>query len=61
MRCLISPCADGLNTDFYTPPFNIRIDHMAELITSDAHAIFGVSDGGAHTKFFTGGRFRPRR
>jgi N-acyl-D-aspartate/D-glutamate deacylase len=49
--------ADGLNTDFYTPPFNTRIDHMAELIKSDAQAIFGVSDGGAHTKFFTGGRF----
>jgi N-acyl-D-aspartate/D-glutamate deacylase len=30
---------------------------MAELIKSDAQAIFGVSDGGAHTKFFTGGRF----
>jgi N-acyl-D-amino-acid deacylase len=49
--------ADGLNTDFYTPPFNTRIDHMAELIKSDAQAIFGVSDGGAHTKFFTGGRY----
>ena len=49
--------ADGLNTDFYTPPFNTRVDHMAELIKSDAQAIFGVSDGGAHTKFFTGGRY----
>ena len=49
--------ADGLNTEFYTPPINTRIDHMAELIKSDGLAIFGVSDGGAHTKFFTGGRY----
>src|SRR5260370_30374875 len=30
---------------------------MAELIQSEGLAIFGVSDGGAHTKFFTGGRY----
>jgi N-acyl-D-aspartate/D-glutamate deacylase len=30
---------------------------MSEVIHSDAMAIFGVSDGGAHTKFFTGGRY----
>ncbi|HLW70564.1 MAG TPA: amidohydrolase family protein [Candidatus Binataceae bacterium] len=50
-------CADGLNTEFYTPPLNVRVDHMSEVIHSDAMAIFGVSDGGAHTKFFTGGRY----
>ncbi len=50
-------CADGLNTDFYTPPVNQCIDHMAEMITSSSVPIFGVSDGGAHTKFFTGGRY----
>ncbi|MGH8011932.1 MAG: amidohydrolase family protein, partial [Candidatus Binataceae bacterium] len=49
--------ADGLNAEFYTPPINTRVDHMAELIKSDGLAIFGVSDGGAHTKFFTGGRY----
>ena len=49
--------ADGLNTEFYTPPINVRVDHMSEMIHSDAMAIFGVSDGGAHTKFFTGGRY----
>jgi N-acyl-D-amino-acid deacylase len=49
--------ADGLNTEFYTPPLNVRVDHMSEVIHSDAMAIFGVSDGGAHTKFFTGGRY----
>jgi N-acyl-D-amino-acid deacylase len=50
-------CADGLNTEFYTPPLNVRVDHMSEVIHSDALPIFGVSDGGAHTKFFTGGRY----
>jgi N-acyl-D-aspartate/D-glutamate deacylase len=49
--------ADGLNTEFYTPPLNVRVDHMSEVIHSNAMAIFGVSDGGAHTKFFTGGRY----
>jgi N-acyl-D-aspartate/D-glutamate deacylase len=49
--------ADSLNTEFYTPPLNVRVDHMSEVIHSPAMAIFGVSDGGAHTKFFTGGRY----
>jgi N-acyl-D-aspartate/D-glutamate deacylase len=49
--------ADGLNAEFYTPPINLRVDHMKELIQSEGLAIFGVSDGGAHTKFFTGGRY----
>ena len=49
--------ADGLNTEFYTPPLNVRVDHMSEVIHSGAMPIFGVSDGGAHTKFFTGGRY----
>jgi N-acyl-D-amino-acid deacylase len=50
-------CADGLNTDFYTPPLNLRNDYLKEMVTSDGMAIFGVSDGGAHTKFFSGGRY----
>jgi N-acyl-D-aspartate/D-glutamate deacylase len=49
--------ADILNTEFYTPPLNVRVDHMAEVIHSNSMTIFGVSDGGAHTKFFTGGRY----
>src|SRR6201997_5208024 len=49
--------ADNLNTEFYTPPLNVRVDHMAEVIRSNSMTIFGVSDGGAHTKFFTGGRY----
>jgi N-acyl-D-amino-acid deacylase len=50
-------CADGLNTEFYTPPINVRSDYLKEMVTSDGMAIFGVSDGGAHTKFFSGGRY----
>src|SRR5216683_6307779 len=50
-------CADGLNTEFYTPPVNLRNDYLKEMVTSDGMAIFGVSDGGAHTKFFAGGRY----
>ena len=49
--------ADGLNADFYTPPINQRVDHMAEMIRSSSVPIFGVSDGGAHTKFFIGGLY----
>jgi len=50
-------CADGLDAEFYTPPVNVRVDYLKEMIASDAVPIFGVSDGGAHTKFFTGGRY----
>ncbi len=49
--------ADALNAVFYTPPINQRVDNMAEMIHSESQPIFGVSDGGAHTKFFTGGRY----
>ena len=49
--------ADGLNTDFYTPPLNMNVKNMSEMIHSESQPIFGVSDGGAHTKFFTGGRY----
>ncbi len=50
-------CADGLNAEFYTPPVNVRNDYLKEMVTSPGMAIFGVSDGGAHTKFFSGGRY----
>jgi N-acyl-D-aspartate/D-glutamate deacylase len=49
--------ADALNTDFYTPPLNVRADYLKEVVTSSSVPILGVSDGGAHTKFFTGGRY----
>ena len=50
--------ADGLNADFYTPPINMRVEEHVGDHQSESLPIFGVSDGGAHTKFFTGGRYR---
>jgi N-acyl-D-aspartate/D-glutamate deacylase len=50
-------CADGLNAEFYTPPVNVSKEYLKEMVRSDGMAIFGVSDGGAHTKFFSGGRY----
>jgi len=48
--------ADDLKTVFYAEPANVNRDSLREII---AHSwiIPGVSDGGAHTKFFTGGRY----
>ena len=31
-----------------------QIEHLKELV-DDPYILFGVSDGGAHTKFFNGG------
>jgi N-acyl-D-aspartate/D-glutamate deacylase len=44
-----------LRTEFLGegPVFNV--DHMAGVYNDSPHTIPGVSDGGAHTKFFTGG------
>src|SRR5713101_5178620 len=50
-------CADGLATEFYTPPVNRNPEYLKEMVRSDGMTIFGVSDGGAHTKFFSGGRY----
>jgi N-acyl-D-aspartate/D-glutamate deacylase len=46
---------DGLKTQFY---FEIPVstDLLNELVNYD-YAVYGVSDGGAHTKFSTGGRY----
>jgi N-acyl-D-amino-acid deacylase len=52
----IKTCS-SLNAEFYTPPINVRNDYLKEMVTSPGMAIFGVSDGGAHTKFFSGGRY----
>ena len=49
--------ADSLNAEFYTPSINQKLEHMSEMLKSEAVPIFGLSDGGAHTKFFTGGRY----
>jgi N-acyl-D-aspartate/D-glutamate deacylase len=48
--------ADDLRTTFYLPALNRRLELLQELVDYD-WAIFGVSDGGAHTKFFTAGRY----
>lgn len=47
---------DDLQTTFYLPGLNRRLDLLQEIVDYQ-WALFGVSDGGAHTKFFTAGRF----
>jgi N-acyl-D-amino-acid deacylase len=48
--------ADDLRTVFYAEPANENRDALREIIDY-AWIVPGVSDGGAHTKFFTGGRY----
>jgi len=48
--------ADDLKTVFYAEPANVNRDSMREIVAYP-WIIPGVSDGGAHTKFFTGGRY----
>jgi N-acyl-D-amino-acid deacylase len=48
--------ADDLRTVFYAEPANVNRDSLREIIDY-AWVLPGVSDGGAHTKFFTGGRY----
>jgi N-acyl-D-aspartate/D-glutamate deacylase len=48
--------ADGLCTRFVTPPQEIDVDAMREVANSP-YALPGVSDGGAHMKFITLGRY----
>jgi N-acyl-D-amino-acid deacylase len=47
---------DDLKTVFYAEPANVNRDSMREIVAYP-WIIPGVSDGGAHTKFFTGGRY----
>ncbi|MEX2481654.1 MAG: amidohydrolase family protein [Gammaproteobacteria bacterium] len=47
---------DGLKTEFFAAPPNVSIDHLREIV-ADPYVLFGVSDGGAHTKFLTAGRY----
>ena len=47
---------DGLKTEFFAAPPNVSVEHLGELI-GDPYVLFGVSDGGAHTKFLTAGRY----
>jgi N-acyl-D-aspartate/D-glutamate deacylase len=48
--------ADGLRTSFFSLPSNASLDGFRELMSYE-YLLPGVSDGGAHTKFFTAGRF----
>ncbi len=48
--------ADELRTEFYAPGRNQNMNYMKEMLDYPS-LIPGVSDGGAHTKFFTGGRY----
>ena len=48
--------ADDLKTVFYAEPANVNRDSLREIIDYP-WILPGVSDGGAHTKFFTGGRY----
>ncbi len=47
---------DELRTEFYAPGPNQKLEYLKELLDYD-YIIPGVSDGGAHTKFFAGGRY----
>jgi N-acyl-D-aspartate/D-glutamate deacylase len=49
--------ADRLATTFFSKPaINTRLDGFRELMTDD-YLLPGTSDGGAHTKFLTAGRY----
>ena len=48
--------ADDLQTEFFAPALNHGFEFREEIVRSP-YVIPGVSDGGAHTKFFTGGRY----
>ena len=48
--------ADRLDTVFYAMPPNSSIEYLREIV-DNPYVIFGVSDGGAHTKFLTAGRY----
>ncbi|MEZ5265064.1 MAG: amidohydrolase family protein, partial [Acidimicrobiales bacterium] len=44
-----------LNVEFLGPDRGSNADFMAEMTNDSPYTIPGVSDGGAHTKFFNGG------
>jgi N-acyl-D-aspartate/D-glutamate deacylase len=48
--------SENLKTEFFAPAVNQDMRLMKELIDTP-HITFGVSDGGAHTKFLTAGRY----
>src|SRR5579872_205817 len=46
--------ADGLAAEFYSSPINRGFEGFKEIVDSEL-TLPGISDGGAHTKFFMGG------
>ena len=52
----ISDVADRIKTGFYLTPPNTSLKYLREIV-DDPWVLFGVSDGGAHTKFSTAGRY----
>lgn len=48
--------ADNLATVFYVNPPNVDLGHLQEIV-DNPYVVFGTSDGGAHTKFLTAGRY----
>lgn len=48
--------ADELKTELFTMPPNQSLENLQEIM-DDPYILFGVSDGGAHTKFLTAGRY----
>jgi len=49
--------ATDLKAEFLQPEPEFNADFNAEIINNSLYTFPGVSDGGAHTKFFTGGAF----
>jgi len=49
--------ATDLKAEFLQPEPRFNAEYMAEIINGSTFTFPGVSDGGAHTKFFTGGSF----
>ena len=49
--------AGDLNVEFLGPDRGVNAEFMAEMMNDSEYSIPGVSDGGAHTKFFTGGAY----
>ena len=49
--------AGDLKVEFLGPNKGFNAEFMAEMINDSPYTIPGVSDGGAHTKFFSGGAF----
>ncbi len=47
--------ADNMKTEFYTT-IGCSMKYLAEIVR-DEQTLLGTSDGGAHTKFFTAGRY----